>query len=367
MQYVSVIEGLTELKVPVVEKLTARNPVFYNPFMELSRDLSVAVCRILKPGSYCDALAGSGARGVRVAKEAGVGKVFLNDLNEIACGVMKENASINNVSVSISNDNCNHFLSDKKFDYIDIDPFGPPVRYLDSAIRAMPKRGFIGVAATDTSVLCGTYPRACRRKYDSISLRTDYYDELGLRILLGFIARNAVRYEYGVRVLFSHSTRHYFRAYVELNRDRAHAVPTQDNIVFLQHCFKCLERSYVKLSALKERCSCGGELSVAGPLWSGFFADRDFCNQLAVELESGVFNKKREGVFLANIIREEQNVLKPYFNLHKICELKGVSAPTMGSVFNKLSKAGFKAVRTHFEPLGLRTDASASVLFGLVV
>jgi tRNA (guanine26-N2/guanine27-N2)-dimethyltransferase len=367
MSYGTAVEGSTSLKVPVVEKLTSRNPVFYNPFMELSRDLSVAVCRLLKPGSYCDALAGSGARGIRIAKEAGVKDVHLNDLNALACGLMAENASINNVGVSITNDNCNHLLSDKKFDFVDIDPFGPPVRYLDAAVRAMPKRGILGVAATDTSVLCGTYPRACRRKYDAVSLRTDYYDELGLRILLGFIARTAVRYEYGIRVLFSHSTRHYFRAYVELARGRAHAVPTQDDLVFLQHCFKCLERSYVRLGELRERCACGGPLNSAGPLWGGLFADVDFCNSLALELEGGVFNKKREGVFLANTVREEQNVLKPYVNLHKVCELKCVPAPKMDAVFEGLSKAGFKAFRTHFEPLGLKTDAGLDVLAGLVV
>lgn len=361
------VEGSTQLKVPIVDKLTARNPVFYNPAMELTRDVSVAVCRILKPASYCDALAGSGARGIRVAKEAGVKEVFLNDLNQQACSLMKENADSNSVSVSISNENCNFFLSDKKFDFVDIDPFGPPVRYLDSAVRAMPKKGFLGVAATDTSVLCGTYPTACRRKYDAVSLRTDYYDEIGLRILLGFIARSAVRYDYGVRVLFSHSTRHYFRAFVELNRGRKFVKPSQDNIVFLQHCFKCLERSYVKLGDLREKCSCGSKLNVVGPLWSGVFADKDFCNQLASVLEDGVFNKKREAVSLVNVVREEQNVLKPYFNLHKLCELKNRPAPTMSSVFSGLSRAGFQAVRTHFEPLGLRTDGGVSVLSGLVV
>ncbi|MDD5111032.1 MAG: tRNA (guanine(10)-N(2))-dimethyltransferase [Candidatus Altiarchaeota archaeon] len=363
----SVFEGSTELRVPVVEKLTSRNPVFYNPVMELSRDLSVAACRLLKPESYCDALAGSGARGIRIAKEAGVKEVCLNDLNRQACELMEENAKINGVNVSISNDNCNHYLSDRKFDFVDVDPFGPPVRYLDAAIRAFGKRGFLGVAATDTSALCGTYPRACRRKYDATSLRTDYYDEMGLRILLGFIARTAVRYEHGMRVLFSHSTRHYFRAFVELDRGRVFVQPTQDAIVYVQHCFKCLERTYVKLGALKEKCSCGGELSTAGPLWGGTFADAEFCGRLAGELEAGVFKTKKDAVSLVNMVGNEQAVLKPYFNLHKICELKGVPSPTMEAVFKGLSEAGFNAARTHFEPVGLRTDADVSVLAKLVV
>lgn len=142
-------------------------------------------------------MAGSGARGIRIAREAGV-QVVLNDLNPMACDLSRRNAEANGVSCEVSNDDANHFLSDKKFDFIDVDPFGPPVRYLDAAIKALSKKGFLGVAATDTSCLCGTYPRACKRKYDALSLRTDYYDELGLRILLGFIARNAVRYDFGV-------------------------------------------------------------------------------------------------------------------------------------------------------------------------
>ena len=35
-------EGKVTIKVPEFEKITAKAPVFYNPAMELNRDLSVA-------------------------------------------------------------------------------------------------------------------------------------------------------------------------------------------------------------------------------------------------------------------------------------------------------------------------------------
>lgn len=365
MKLQEIVEGSTRIKIPIVEKLLKKNPVFYNPVMEMNRDISVAACQILKPETYCDALAGSGARGLRVAKEAGC-DVTLVDTNETACKLMKKNARLNKLRADIVNDNCNHFLSDKKFDFVDIDPFGPPVRYLESAIRAMPKRGYIGVAATDTSALCGTYPRAGRRKYDSLSLRTDYYDELGLRILLGFVARLAVRYERGARVLFSHSTRHYFRAYVELFRSRNNLKETQDSIGYVQHCFKCLERSYKKLGELERKCACGAELSTAGPLWTRTFADKRFCESLNAQLADGAFNRKEDAIKLIERVRQEQEILKPYYDFHKVCKREKKSVPRYEPFFEKLMNRGFSITRTHFSDLGIRTDAGVEEIAGLL-
>jgi tRNA (guanine26-N2/guanine27-N2)-dimethyltransferase len=81
MQNQVIIEGNTKLEVP--DLLKFRTPagdyapsltkVFYNPRMELCRDLSVSVVQVLADelGSIrvCDPLAGVGARGIRYAKE----------------------------------------------------------------------------------------------------------------------------------------------------------------------------------------------------------------------------------------------------------------------------------------------------------
>ncbi|MFH0860499.1 MAG: tRNA (guanine(10)-N(2))-dimethyltransferase [Candidatus Altiarchaeota archaeon] len=356
-------EGSVRLKIPAVERLLRKNPVFFNPLMELNRDISVASCRLLKPNDFCDALAGSGARGFRVAREAGV-DVTLVDMNSTACEFMEENAKLNKLKVNVVNDDCTHFLSGRKFDYIDVDPFGPPVRYLDSAIRACRKRSFLGVAATDTSALCGTYPRACKRKYDSVSLRTDCYDELGLRILLGFIARSAVRYDYGVSFLFSHCTRHYFRTYAELNRGRSHVRKSQDSLGFVQHCFKCLWRGYRKLEELEQTCKCGSPLSTAGPLWTAEFADPVFCGNLIGELESGSYGTKSSAVKLISAVSDEQPILTPYYDLHKIAKRERKPAPARDAFFKKVTGGGHRITRTHFSDLGIRSDADVDEIAG---
>ena len=71
-----VVEGITTLIVPKAElrrgekgqPTLPKTPIFYNPLMELSRDLSIIVVQIYHldrdyPLSFCDALAATGARG----------------------------------------------------------------------------------------------------------------------------------------------------------------------------------------------------------------------------------------------------------------------------------------------------------------
>jgi len=359
MMLIEVVEGRTKLLVPREEKLTKRNEVFYNPEMELSRDISIAVAKILKPGEFCDLLAGSGARGVRIANEVGI-PTLMNDLNPKAVKLMKRNCRLNKVKCRITKQSANQLLAAEKFEFIDIDPFGPPVKFVDSAIQSVKNKGILAVSATDTSALCGTYPKACRRKYDAVSVRTDYYNELGLRILIGFIARNALRNESGILPHFSHCTRHYFRTYVRVVKGRRWVNETLENIKFLQHCFSCLWRGYRKIDELKPTCECGGKLETAEPLWAGEFADGEFCGKLEKTLVNSNFKKRVEAAKLANIIGSEQKITLPYYNIHKIFKKLRKPATPTPEIMKNLAKKSFKVERTHFSGLGLRTNAEIS-------
>ena len=356
MAFVEVSEGSTRLLVPREDKLSKKNPVFYNPVMELNRDFSVALSMILQPESFCDLLAGSGARGIRVAREAGV-DVTLNDLNPKAVELIRRNAQENGVRVRVENKDARKLLSEQSFGFIDVDPFGPPVGFVDSALQALAGRGFLGVCATDTSALCGSYPKACLRKYDALSLRTDFYAESGLRILLGFLARSALRHGMGMKVLFSHSTLHYIRAYVQVDGKNSALRDTLNSVSFIQYCPKCLARYYRSLRELEAECECGGKPSNFGPLWKGAFADQRICRQLSETLDSGKFNTKKEGMRLASLISLEQDVLTPFYNLHKLSSRQRKPVPKTESFSEKLSSSGFKFARTHFSDVGFRTDA----------
>lgn len=360
-----ILEGKTRILVPIEEKLSKKNPVFFNPEMELSRDISVAVARISKIKKFCDLLAGSGAKGVRISNEVNC-DVILNDVNSRAYDLIKKNIEFNNLDAKPRNLEANFLLSNERFDFIDIDPFGSPVRFLDSAIRAINNGGILGITATDTAALCGTYPKACRRKYDAVSLRTDYYNELGLRILIGYAAKLAAKYDLGIMPLFSHCTRHYFRTYLRISVGGFKANSSVRNIKFIQHCYNCLNRRFASIDEILEECECGEKFRNAGQLWAGNFADQEFCRLLAGELGSGDFNKKNEAVKIAEIISKEQTINNPYYNIHKLFRKIKKPAISMEDITNMLNSAGFNAERTHFSGMGLRTDANASEIYNIL-
>jgi len=222
----TVIEGKIKILVPKLEAFVkepweyapSKAPVFYNPTMELNRDLAVlavqAYQRMVKRELVaCEPLAGCGVRGIRLATEVeGVLKVFMNDISSEAAKLADFNVKLNNLAerVLVANEDANLFLSRyaaprRRFDCVDIDPFGSPVLYLDSALRALRNNGLIALTATDMAPLCGVHPKACLRKYGGKPLRTEYCHELSARLLIGCLASLAAKHDIGVNPVFSYS------------------------------------------------------------------------------------------------------------------------------------------------------------------
>ena len=173
----------------------SKAPVFYNPVMELNRDLAVLALQAYQRTvgheiTVCEPLTGCGLRGVRFASEVeGIKKVIMNDISEKAFVLARFNIQLNNLAgtATVKNEEANLLLSrysapHRRFEAIDIDPFGSPVRFLDSSVRAVRDGGFIALTATDMAPLCGVHPRACLRKYGGKPLRTEYCHELAVRL-----------------------------------------------------------------------------------------------------------------------------------------------------------------------------------------
>lgn len=57
------------------------------------------------------------------------------------------------------------------FDAIDLDPYGCPSVFLDSAVQTIKEGGLLLITATDMAVLAGNSPESCYSKYGAISLR----------------------------------------------------------------------------------------------------------------------------------------------------------------------------------------------------
>ena len=402
-------EGQTEIYIPDSSDLeipSASAIVFYNPEMELSRDINVAamsVCvqkLIQKKGfeksdiTYVDAFAASGIRGLRVAKEIGISAV-LNDWKEEAFSLIKKNISHNRMdeAVAATRENANQLLSSRKFAIVDIDPFGTPSPYLDAA--ASSATFFLGVTATDTAPLCGAHLRSGMRKYAAVPLNNEFHSEMGLRILIGSLAREAAKYDKGIKILLSHATRHYVRVYAEILHGAKNADKTINEIGFAAWCPKCGNVETKKGLAVfmdencphcQKHCQKGSQKGsqeesqkgsqeesqeklskrkISGPLWLGSLKETDFCGKVIQELENLSLNKKEEAEKLLTLCRSEAEI--PFFyDQHMLCRTLKISAPPIELFLENLRHEGYIATRTHFSGTAFKTDAPLETILEIL-
>jgi len=379
-------EGSVSIIVPKLEAYVkeaweyapSKAPVFFNPIMELNRDLAVLALQayqrmVGREFSVCEPLAGCGVRGVRFAVEVkGIRKILLGDINLKAVELARLNVKRNKLTerIFVVNEDANLLLSRhaaprKRFDFIDIDPFGSPAPYTDSAVRALRDGGLLALTATDMAPLCGVHQRASIRKYGGRPLRTEYCHELAVRLLIGCLAMTAAKHEVGIEVMFSHSTNHYVRVYALAQHGARKADESTQEMGYVLHCFACLHRETRKgiTSPLKRKCKeCGSTLSVAGPLWLGKIAEEKFCASMKREVAERNLKQEKEIIRLLSLIENEADGSVTYYVTDKICRKLNLSTPPLIKVINELKEEGFQATPTHFNRKGFRTDAPISVI-----
>jgi len=377
-------EGSVEFYIPKVEGLkrrgpgTAKIPVFYNPAMELNRDLAVlflkAVNLIRQVKSACEPMAGCGVRGIRFAVEVeGIEKVVMNDLNPRAVRLAKLNVEKAGVQGKVQVFNfdaeellCRYSAPGERFDYVDLDPYGSPIPYLDSALRAVRLGGFLALTATDMPLLCGAAPKPCLRRYGAKPLRTEYCHELAARILIGSAVRLAARRDLALKPVFTHASDHYVRVYFQLLKGGSRADEVLSWLGLVYHCSKCLNRTLVKglkppQPALK--CECGKPLEPAGPLWLGGLWSLKLVEAMLNQLPKASLGQFKAASRLLERVREEAQVESPtYYTVDRLAEKYGGLPPSPAEVVKVLRAEGFKASLTHFNPQSFRTSAPHRVV-----
>ncbi len=362
-------EGLTTIEFPEFDKVSSAAPVFYNPHMEMNRDLSILAIQVFQKQqnreiNICDLFGGSGIRGVRYKNEIdGIGEVFINDISETANHYERHNIELNNLdNVGVYQHDASMFLRMKRgeFDVIDIDPFGTPSPFLDSAGYCARRDSLLCVTATDTSALCGTYVEPCIRKYNSKPYKSEYCHETGIRILAGFVALTLSKYAKFIEVKMSHSTEHYMRLYLEVKKGSRKTDASLNNIGYISHCRNCLHRQIRPglAASADEVCPvCGQKLIHAGPLWLGNIQDKTFIEGMIEEVDNKKINSEKEALKLLNKCLVECEAPPTFYDVHSICKLLKLSAPKFDLILEELDKKGFKAVKTHYNPLGIKSDA----------
>jgi tRNA (guanine26-N2/guanine27-N2)-dimethyltransferase len=360
----------------------SKAPVFYNPVMEMNRDVSVLAFQayqrlVAREISICDPLTGSGIRGVRFATEIhGVKRVVTSDINSRSIKLAQHNVHLNGLQnlVAVKHKDANCLLSchgapRKRYDIVDVDPFGSPVPYLDSAIRALRNKGLLAATATDLAPLCGVHVKACVRKYGGKPLRTEYCHELAVRLLAGCIAKVAAKQDIGIHVVFSHSSDHYIRVYAQIGYGAKKADASVKNLGYVEHCFNCFHRESTKTFSARflEKCpECGSKMNWAGPLWLGRIFDPQFCEAMAQENKRTAFRNSVRISKLLSLAKDEAEAPVTYYVIDKISNKISSPVPSVAAMLKTLRGNGFEAVPTHFNSRGVKTNAPAFAVQNLL-
>ncbi|MGB9636240.1 MAG: tRNA (guanine(10)-N(2))-dimethyltransferase [Thermoplasmata archaeon] len=349
-----ITEGLTTCLVPVYSRGkgpgSSKMAVFYNPNMELARDVTISLLSGVldkrRKLRVLDGMAATGIRGIRIKKEVSRRfEVTLNDINRTAITLIKKNLELNDIDAIVECKNLNEILATRAYDYIDIDPFGTPVGYLDNAFQSIKRHGILGITATDTAVLCGTSPRTCVRRYLARSQNNYMCHEIGLRILLGYIARTAAKYDRAIKPLVSYYADHYFRVFVRVENGARRADASIANLGYL-----VWNRDNGEVRTLLTPVHEG-----IGPLWLGQIFDADVLARMDVREN---FGTKKRFTKMLEIWREECNTEPFFYDTNELGKIFHLSPPSLAKVLSTLRLLGYYATRTHISPNGFRTNAA---------
>ena len=365
MEFVEVREGLAKILVPKAERIYDA-PVFYNPIMALNRDISVLALGVLKPGTVLDALSATGIRGIRYALETPAEEVWLNDINPDAFNLILKNVRLNlglegkplgekrvafegEKRVVANLDDANRLMAEKfrHFDFLDLDPFGSPVEFLDTALRSVKRRGVLAVTATDTGVLCGAYRHACRRKYLAEPIRGELCHEAGLRILIATVVRYAAKYDLGVEVLLAYYRDHYFRAFLRLKSGARKADESLSNLGYLRQ--DANGRFEYETAFLPEKPSA------YGPLWLGPLKTQEFVDEMLNLAGAHPLSHRKTLPFLETLVGELD--IPFHYDTHALARRNNLQVRKLAGIIEALRERGYRATRTHFSPMAVKTDA----------
>mmetsp|Transcript_18145 Transcript_18145/g.26963 ORF Transcript_18145/g.26963 Transcript_18145/m.26963 type:complete len:568 (-) Transcript_18145:785-2488(-) len=313
-----------------------------------------------------------------------IGEIVVNDLDPAAVEQAHENIKFNDADATIIKPHCGDALdlmyrsraaSEKKFDVIDLDPYGSAAPFLDAAVQGVANGGMLCVTCTDMVVLGGSHPETCFGRYRSMPMPNGrYLQELALRILLQTIEAKANTYGRSIRPILSVGMAFYVRVFVEVHDDKAAVVKSSLNIGHVYQSAQCPSFFVAAQGMLKKNnyvpsrgppasvCEeTGAEFKIAGPIWLGPLHNFSVVDEAIKRLENDISpftvpTKTRMHGLLSSV-SEELSDVPLYYKLPDLCKTLHCANPPMDSVKAALINAGYRVSGQHKEPQALKTNA----------
>jgi tRNA (guanine26-N2/guanine27-N2)-dimethyltransferase len=339
-QFKTISEGAITLVTPenfFIKGPGTKTAGFYNMDQKLNRDITISFLKTVKPKLALDAFGGTGVRGLRINREAGI-KTVISEINKKSYEYISINREINNSDVEIYNKTFQAVLNDYLFDYIDIDPYGSLLPYLDDAMTNIRNRGYIGVTATDLTALTGSMPSKTLRRYRAHIINDIYRHESGIRLLIGEIVKRAAALDKAAIPIISLWHSHYYRIIFQVISSAGKADAQLNKIgMFDRHAGLAPEYNN----------------SEEGPIWLG-------------NLNSSIINKLNyienpDRLFLKTVDRIKSNDLSLYFaDIGDFARITDRDTKSVESSIETLNKHGITCGRSQFSDTGIKVSSSVS-------
>ena len=338
--------------------------------METDRDITIILLHILRRTGeipersirVLDGMGATGIRGLRIAKEFDGCQVTINDINPRAVELIKKNIKISGLdNVTSTTGDVRNILSQERFDYVDIDPFGTPAPFIEYALYSLGREGVLAITATDTATLYGSYPQTCLRRYDSLSMRCYLSHEIGLRILCGFVIRKAAIRGFCARPIFSYVHDHYYRIFFMVSKNVKETDEILEEIQFVlfdknAHKWHFIERNHIHRwgdlnSDLPKDADLAGPLFIGGLIHSRI---KEMVSSRDLEILCEGFKKCEKYKKLLDRLWKEADAMPFFYCTHEIGRsVRGAPAP-INKILQRLEERGISGYRTHFSPTGLK-------------
>jgi tRNA (guanine26-N2/guanine27-N2)-dimethyltransferase len=388
-----VIEGLAKFCAPDETLYRGPNgayepslaPVFYNPEMIENRDITIVLLKHFLTSwggefNFLDPMAATGVRGIRFALEVANQSnkkvnIYMGDISLTAVELMRHNlkissvSSLNNIFVQVSLMDANEHMYHLKrlrvaLNYIDIDPFGTPVPYIQAALQSINNGGIVGITATDVAVLEGKYPSTLSRRYGIRGVKSLISKEVAVRALLSFTLRSAAMYDRYVEPVLSYHMKHYVRIFIRILDGALKSNIYLDKCIgSMWHCPKCSFSFFEDFSNTREKRKCplcSGDMINISPLWIC-----DLVNAVRIKEVLTIVEKMpwltKSSMNLITML-SKSNALAPTIRTTYVARKFKVNAPPRDSVIKCIRSHGYDATMSIYYYDGINTNAPADII-----
>ncbi|XP_052206322.1 tRNA (guanine(26)-N(2))-dimethyltransferase isoform X2 [Diospyros lotus] len=354
---------------------------FFRQESATGRDLGVLAAALYRKSKgklrVLDAMCGCGIRSLRYLAEAEADFVLANDGNENYRGVILANLSrfprgfgeakkwlVTHSEANRVMTEC--YLRRDYFDLIDIDSFGSDSTFLRSALNALKLDGLLYVTSTDGYSSGGHRPYHALASYGAYIRPVPYSNEVGLRMLIGGVVREASVLGYHVNPLFSYYSYHgpVFRVMLRFNRGK---LPNNRHYGFVGYCTQCGHSqtfSWEELGCLNCHCdkaNVSNSLVVLGPLWTGPLHTASYLIEMLNLAEQWGWTGNGMGLDLEKLLRQMVDESDPelppgYVKMDEVARRAKVNSPPIKTMMSIMHEGGYAASRSHIASNAIKTN-----------